>query len=68
MIEPEIRWELGEQICQRNAFVPGLFVMLYAIVIAAKWTGRTIGNLRQPPPPPLLALPLPDPELRMPSL
>jgi hypothetical protein len=74
MADDEIRWELGERIVRDGQFVPGLFVFFYAGVIGWKWIARAVRRrwaaLRKPArllqlPPPLKALPPPDPQSRL---
>ena len=73
MKDDEIRWEAGERVMADSSFVPGLFIFVYAAVLGVKWSARAVrrgwaivrpvNRLRLPPP--LKALPPPDPELRM---
>ena len=41
--QPPIRWELGEAVYRNSVVVPGLFVIVHAVVIAAlhlrRWAG-----------------------------
>lgn len=36
----EIRWKAGEEIYERNSWLPGLFIFVFAAVIGAKWIGH----------------------------
>ena len=38
----EIRWLAGERFFERNSWVPGLFVFVFAAVIGAKWIGHFV--------------------------
>lgn len=35
-----LRWEMGDRIYQEHKWLPGLFVFVYAGVIAVKWLLR----------------------------
>lgn len=73
MKDDEIRWEAGERVMAESSFVPGLFIFVYAAVLGAKWSVRAVRKgwavvrpvNRLQLPPPLLALPPPDPTLRL---